>query len=263
MRRPIDLDLRTAESYTVLVHGIRNVGKTHFVGDALRDEAKVGPVRFLNILGEDGEKTLAHHGLGKSGETVENIKDFDDALADCYKLKLQAVGLDSIQPLALMCLFEVVGADRLPDGKNPGEGGDGERSKALWAQGRIAFENRLKRLRGAARYVIATCPSDKSVNEVTGEKSITPDLFGKSVSAAVGSFDFVGYMDAKVIGPGKIRRALSFAPSANISTKQRLPIPILRPIIIPDGGGGWAAFRAEVEKSLTGGGETGNGAEGA
>lgn len=258
MRRPIDLDLKTLDDgFATLFHGIVNSGKTHLLGDALKHESQFGPIRYINVKGEDGQMSLASFGLGQGvGETVETTKDMDDVLRDYAKLGLQALALDSLKPLGTMLLFGIVGEDRLPDTAL-----DGEKSKAYWGRARVAMETVLKKLRGLAKYLICVCPSDKSEDIVSKSKSVTPDLFGKLAFGCAGSFDFVGFVEARVVGPGRLRRTISLAPSAEVLTRQRLPRPVLKPIIIPDGSGGWAAYKSALQDGLTGGGETSGGIE--
>lgn len=256
MRRPLDLDLKSLDDgFATLFHGVVNSGKTHLLGDALKHESQFGPIRYINVKGEDGQMSLASFNLGQGvGETVETAKDINDVMVDYAKLKLHALAVDSLKPLGTMLLFDVVGEDRLPDTAL-----DGEKSKAYWGRARVAMETTLKKLRGLAKYLICVCPSDKSEDIVSKAKSITPDLFGKLAFGCAGSFDFVGYVEAKVVGPGKLRRTISLAPNTEVLTRQRLPRPVLKPIIIPDGSGGWVAYKNALQQGLMEGGETGNG----
>lgn len=242
---PFNLDKQIQERLMLLIHSQRGHGKTHLIGDMLRTEAANGPVRFLNIKGEDGALSISEMGLGNIGVTAESAADFDQAVDQFRKDKIHALGVDSLAPLADLTLYEIVGETRLPDAKR-----DGERSKAYWGQLRWQMQQRLAKLRYAAKIVLCTCPSDKSTNDITGNVAITPDLFGRLAHGSAGWFDFVGYLTADVIGAGKMERKVTFAPSSGVVTKQRIARPILETIKIPEDQGGWTAIWTLIQERV-------------
>ena len=240
MRHKLNLDLRDLSRFTTLIHGGYSSGKSHLLGDALRHESQSGEVMFINVKGEDGYLSLAGMGLGERGETVEEYKDFVEVCEEYKGKKIRAMGVDSLKPLAEMVMRKEVG-DRLPTvGGNKNEWGE-----IHWAMNQL-----MTRLRSVAPIVICVCPSDKSVEQLSGKTFITPDLPGRQAAGSAGWFDFVGYLSADLLGPGKVRRQFHLAPNGNIITRQRLPKPILSPIDVPDVGGGWAKFREAVEKAM-------------
>lgn len=239
MRRVFNLDNQTLDSFNFLAYGLWGVGKTHFVGDALLEEAKVGPVKFLNIVGEDGSLTLARMGLGNVGEVIETDKDLKDFISEYSKKPLQALGVDSLLALSTKVIQARVG-DRLPTIK--GEGNE-------WGDVHWAMSGLVAALRPCAKYVICTCPADRESDPIKGTKYLAPMLPGRQAREILGKFDFVGYMASTTLGK-KVRRTLSLAPSEEVATRQRVPSPLLDEILIPQDGGGWAAFKVALGESL-------------
>jgi hypothetical protein len=74
-------------------------------------------------------------------------------------------------------------------------------------------------------------------------------LPGRQAREILGRFDFVGYQSATVLNK-KTRWTLSFAPSEEIATRQRIPSPLLNELVIPSGGGGWAAFKSAIQAGM-------------
>lgn len=239
MRRPFDLDKQRLESFNLLIYGVPNTGKTYFLGDALREEAKIGPVKFLNVAGEDGALSLVGMGLGDIGENIETAQDLKDFVIQYTKAPLQALGVDSLLALSTKVIQARVG-DRLPSLK--GEGNE-------WGDVHWAMAALVASLRGCAKYVICTCPADRESDPIKGTKYIAPMLPGRQAREILGRFDFVGYMAATVLNK-KARWTLSFAPTEEVATRQRVPTPLLNEIVIPQGGGGWLAFKTAVTNAL-------------
>lgn len=244
MRKKFNLNVVSLERLSLLVHGGFGVGKTHFVGDALKSLSKRGPVRFINIAGEDGQMSLAPHGLGEVGETVETVKDLHEALAEYRKEGVVGLGVDSLHWLSRLVMVDVLGSDRLPVTGSKEAAGE-------WGQIHREMSNLIYKIRDSVPYFIATCPSDRSVDQLRGRTSepfITPDLPGRQAAGSAGWFDFAGYIITEVL-PRGIKRTLVFTPTSTILIRQRIP-ETLPDIVLGEGGGGWDRFLAEVTKIL-------------
>ena len=174
LRNMLNLDKQELDSLTLLVHGGYATGKTHLLGDALCEEAKNGPVFFLNVKGEDGTMTLRGQGLGSNAATVETVKDYEAALEILHRHKLQALALDSLK-----ALNKLIMGDTMPE-------------KSDYIPIHWTMERLVKSLRACAKYVICSCPSDRSVNQLDGSVWITPDLPGREAMGVAGWFNFVG-----------------------------------------------------------------------
>ena len=237
-RKKFNLDTAELDGYTIHVHGGYGVGKTHLMGDFLRTEAKAGPVRFLNIIGEDGNLTIKGMGLGDIGEHVEDYATFVEILKEFTALKLQALGIDSSNALAALLMRKVVGSDRLPEIKQ----GSNE-----WGEFHHLSRNVYTGIRRAAKYVMVTCPSDKSTDQLTGKLSITPDLPGRQAAGSAGWFDFQGMLEV-MNGASGASRTFNLVPNNNAVVRQRLPKQINELIKIPNGQGGWQAIKDSIDK---------------
>lgn len=253
MRSPFDLNLATLERLSVVVQGVTNVGKTHLIGDMLKHEEQFGPIRFLDVKGEKGWTTISHMGWPKDiSETIENATDVQDFAADCIRHKVHAVGLDGLRLLYNHVLVAQVqsnlknaGQVRLPDANL-----DGDRSKTYWSNGRFLMEQAITALKTAVNVLVATSTSAVDVHEVTGNKSIAPDIYGKMGSGLTGLFDFAGYMTSAPLGPGRVAYNVSFEVRSDVQTRQRLAVPLTEPIILPSGLGGWALIKAAFQQGL-------------
>lgn len=246
MRKPFDFNNLVTDGYTMLVHGIWASGKTHFLGDMLATEAKAGPVKFLNIAGEDGAASAKGSNLPTGvGETLETYQDFTDFCREFAGKKLQAVGLDSMSVLARVVARAVVGADRMPKiSKDSNEWGDFHRE----------MQNATTLLRNTAKYVLCVCPSDRSTENVSQQVYITPDLPGRQAAGSGGWFDFVGYLSVRVLGPASVKRILTFKPSGAVIVRQRIRRMIMDEIELPEGAGGWSKVKqiiADHDKPLS------------
>lgn len=239
MRKRFNLDQSELNGYTILVHGGRASGKTYLSGDFLKVESKLGPVRFINVAGEDGQLTLKGMGLGDVGETIESYEDFLDALKEYETLKLQALAVDSVHALSKWIMKKVTGSDRLPEIKS---GGGNE-----WGELHHISNNLYTRIRRAAKFVMCTCPSDKSVEQLSGKTYITPDLPGRQAAGSAGWFDFVGYIEATATASG-VTRTFNMTPNNMTIVRQRLPKQITEAVKLPIGAGGWQAIKDAIEK---------------
>jgi hypothetical protein len=251
MRNKFNLDVTDLKRPSVLLQGIPNSGKTHLAGDMLRTEAAFGPVRFINIKGEDGYASIAHMGLGNIGVTVDAATDVRELTEEFIRDKVHGAVLDGARLLYGLLLVEMVQSDpkfstavRLPDARY-----DGEKSKGYWSQARFQMEQTITLLKTAVNVLLVTSTSAQDVHEVTGKKQIAPDIYGKMGSGLIGLLDFSGYIVAESMGPGRVQRKVSFEVRDDVQTRQRLAFPLTEPIVLPDGFGGWA----KIKTALTGG----------
>ena len=234
-RRQFNMDtIGLDKGWSLMAHGGRAAGKTHLLGDCLATEAALGKVRFVNVLGEDGMLTCQGMGIAENAETVECYEDFLDMCKE-YKGQLQAVALDSVSVLSKWVMKHVLkGLDRLP--RITKEGNE-------WGDFHREMDNAMLAIKQTAKYVICSCPSDRSVDQLTGQTYTTPDLHGRQAVGSAGWFDFVGMLKAESIGPGKTRRTFIIAPNSNIIVRQRLPRQINADIELADGPGGWKKIK--------------------
>jgi hypothetical protein len=236
-RQKFNLDILITDSFTAMVHGIRASGKTHFLGDMLNTEREAGPVKFLNMVGEDGAGSAKSFKLGDIGENIETYDDFKDFCREFSGKKLQAVGLDSLSVLGRIVMRSTLGGDRLPRvTKESNE----------WGEFHREMDNVMVLLRNTAKYAVAVCSSDRSMDAVTQRTYISPDLPGRQASGSAGWFDFVGYLSAEVVGPGLVERKFSIAPNASIVVRQRLARAIIEDIKLPVGPGGWNKIKQTI-----------------
>ena len=245
MRTAFDLDLATMDACLMLLHGPYACGKTHLQGDFLRWAQQRGDVAFLNIKGEDGYASLAAVGLGKVGETVDSVVSYFEAMAEYRSKKLVGLAVDSLTALYSLMLTKHVGAPRYPDPKQ-----DGERAKMLWGQISMGMKDAVQTSRAAAPWVLWVAPYDRSEDPVSGGKGQTPDLPGKLAYGCAGWFDFVGYLTAQTLGPGRVQRKVSFAPTGAVLTRQRIAHAITDDIPIPDDQGGWEAIYRALQAGM-------------
>jgi AAA domain len=246
LREKFSLNLKTAtlEKAITLIHGGYASGKTHLLADFLKYYSAQGPVKFVNVIGEDGYLSAQSFGLGDIGETVTTYDDLTACLNDARKEKCVALGVDSMKMASKLAMSHVLGtSDRMPSvGSNGNE----------WGAVHFAMENITNRMRNAAPFVFCVCPSDKSINQLDGRTYITPDLPGREAAGSAGWFDFVGYLSADVQGKDKVVRKVKFAPNNSILTRQRLPRAIVEDIDIPEGEGGWKRILEKINLSLSG-----------
>jgi hypothetical protein len=239
-RKTFNLDQQELNGFTILIHGGRAAGKTYLAGDFLKQESVNGTVRFVNISGEDGALTLKGMGLGEQGETCESYQDFYEAMVDYAKAGVHAVAVDSLHALSRWVMKKVTGADRLPEVRKEAN---------EWGEVHHHMYNLMMMLRRAGRYVMCTCPSDRSVEQLTGKTYITPDLPGREAAGSAGWFDFVAYLQATPVGPGRIQRTLTMTPNANIIVRQRLPRQISGDLVLPEGPGGWKVLKDAIDQA--------------
>lgn len=239
MREKFNLDVADLSRTSILIHGINAAGKTYLVGDFLSHESKDGPVRFINMVGEDGAMACASFGLGEVGENIDSYDSLEQAFEEYQKEKVRAIGMDSLSWLNSAVRVKAFGSNRMP--RNPDE----------WTELHRLMGNIIQKGRRSAMYFMATCPSDRSVDQVTQKTYITPDLPGKEARSSAGWFDFVGYLKAENIRPGTVTRTFIIAPNELITVRQRLPHQITEDIKLPDGPGGWKVIKDKIEGNLS------------
>ena len=240
MRQRFNLDVVTLERFSMLIHGNYGSGKTFLLGDMLRTESANGPVRFLNIVGEDGSMSVAHCGLGDIGESVDTLADFKACLVDYKAATTHAIAVDGGKQFGQLVIRSVCG-ERLP---SVGKGSDD------WAKIHREFESTLVALKQAAPIIVMASSSDRSMDQITGETSLTPDFPGRQAAGSGGQFDFAFLVKAQALSPTKVRRWVETAPQANTVIRSRLPRALPPIIELPESGGGWALIRAAMQAAL-------------
>lgn len=249
----IDFDLNLADlsRFSVLIQGVTNAGKTHLACDMLRTERAAGPVAFLDITGEEGTASGSHMDLGKIGKRASSKQDVMDFAAYCVKEKVHATALDGARHLYATIMYDVMKAGgasnlpRLPDAKL-----DGERARTYWSNTRFEFEQVITAVKTSVNILLATSVCAVDVHEITGEKKIAPDIYGKAGYGLAGCFDFAGYLFSRNLGPGRIERRVSFQSRNDVQTRQRLAYPLTDDLVLLDGFGSWGKIKAALEAGL-------------
>lgn len=241
-RHKLNLDLATLDRFTMLLHGGPSVGKTHLVGDMLATYKEGGgKVRFLNIRGEDGFSTVAGMGLGEIAETVENVKDFEEAVSEYKREGLAALGIDG-GPVFYRQIMQSIAGDRLPRvGGNTNE----------WGEIHFKGTQLLTDLHYVAPVVLMTALTDLSMDQITGETKRTPDFPGRMAAGVAGLFDFVFYMETKITGPKTLKRELFMQPILKTIIRARSPRPLIPSLEMPEGRGGWALVYRALQDAYT------------
>lgn len=234
---------------TILPFGDAAVGKTHLIGDMLKVEQAAGPVQYINILGEDGMLTISKLGLGNVGVTIDTYEDFMALIKEKTAKPDQAWGIDSFQMLQRLASKKITGSDRLP--KIPSS--DEMKSGAIneWPEIHRLVEDAARKAKYAARFVMFACSIDKTVDnlDLSGRpkaKYIGPNLPGKEATECQYWFDFIGQLTCTAVGPGKYLRTFDMVKDNIKLVRQRLPQMIVKPIILPEGQGGWLTIKNEI-----------------
>ena len=264
IRRGIDINLRSLDRFSMLVHGDYNTFKTYLVGAFLAYLIRQGKrVIFWNVKGEDGVQTLAAFpeiDPKKHVWDLENAADIEAALAELIRTPLDGLGIDSGKIWAdkIMLLF-TGGEDRplrVPKGK-------GDYSQE-WPLMHHKMERMMQAIRQAALQVMITCPSDLSASHLdpsldtwTKAKRITPNFPGNEATRATGWFDYVGYAEVMATAPGEQRRLLHFEYSNLFVARARVVTPFKEGIAIPDcsvpgykGPSAWEVVQAQLQAHL-------------
>jgi len=241
MRKKFNLDVKTLESVLMLLHGPPGGGKTHLLGDMLRTEKEKGEVAYIDVGKEMGSLTIANFQLGNIAETVETLEDLKEVLAEYTRPgKFAGVGVDGLQRLTQLIIKKVCG-DNLPVISKTSQD---------WQKIHREFDTIFSSLRDIAPIVVCTAASDKSMDQLTGETSLTPDFPGRQAAGSAYYFDFVFMLRSEAIGPNRIKRTVYAAPIANTVIRARLPKSLPATIELPEGNGGWAVVKSKIEKCL-------------
>src|SRR5207245_5898790 len=105
-------------------------------------------------------------------------------------------------------------------------------------------------LKWVAPVIIMASSSDRSMDQVSGEMSLTPDLPGRQAAGIAGMFDFVFIIKAISTSPTTVKRVIETVPVANTIIRQRLPRPLPPQIDIPENGGGWKKLVDAIQNCL-------------
>lgn len=239
-RTRYNLNLATIDKFTLLIHGGYGAGKTHFGGDMLHTEQALGKVCYINIAGEDGSASLAAMGLGDIGESVDTYKDLSDLRNELRLKPIRALVLDSAIAASRLMARYVTGSDRpLKITRELNE--YGPYNWEMW--------NFFTSLKGCADIAMVLCPSDKSVDQLTGRTLWTPDLSGRNAVGSAGWFDFVFILTAEAL-PNRVKRVLKTEIQPDAVIRLRAPRPLPKEVEIPDGGGGWAKVKAAIQSAF-------------
>lgn len=252
MRQALNLSLGQRDNVTFLLHGNYGTGKTFLLGDMLQTEGQNGPVRYLNIKGEDGYDSVKGLGLETLNETfppvvlepptkeppkprfmadtVETLADYKEVIKEYRGVKgLRAVGIDG-GPMLYNLLIRDLFGDAMPE-------------KFEWGKVRFHGTNLFTELHYLAPIVMMTSSSDRSSDPTSANplanQLTTPNFYGWMSTGIAGLFSFVFVMKSRVIGVGKIQRVLLTAPLEGVVVRYRTPKPLPAEIDIPEGPGGW------------------------
>ena len=252
MRTKFNLDSLILSGFSLAVHADRAVGKTHLLGDALATEKETGPVKFINVAGEDGMLTISAMGLGDIGETITEYDDLIAIAEECCKSPLQAIALDSLPVLAKLAMRKVTGSDRLPIIPSSDQLRSGMKNE--WPEVHRYMEDAVIKLKRAAKYVLVAAASDKAVGMLDMASQgrptmIAPNLPGKEASDSAEWCDFMGYLELKPVRPGEFKRTLNMAPDNVTRVRQRVPNLITERIDLPTGRGGWLKIKSAIENA--------------
>lgn len=232
------------EGGTFLLHGPYGSGKTHLIGDMLHTESVEGPVRLVNMKGEDGFLSIMPSIITEAeGETVETYDDLLAVLGDAKKAGVRAIGIDGFHRLYGFVYKKVFGSDRMPSI-------GGQRNE--WGDCHKMAGDLMDMLRYYAPIVVVSSASDKSLDQLRGETHTTPNFPGQMAAGVGGRFDFVFYLESEVLGPTKIRRKLITAPVSKMVVRYRLPRPLPASIDLTDGSGGWTLVVNAINAAMKG-----------
>lgn len=221
----IDLDLKSFETFSMLIHGDYNTFKTFLTGSFIASLLKVGKkALFWHIQGEDNLRTLGFFPEIEPKKhiwTLQTYQDIEEAMEELAKNPVDGLGIDSGKLWADKVMLKFTdGVDRplrVPKGR-----GD---SSQEWPLMHHKMERMLQAIRQCAKQVIMTCPSDLSAHHLdpntdtwTKAKRVTPNFPGNEASRSTGWFDFVGYCEGVPITQG-VRRILNFQYSNLFSSR--------------------------------------------
>lgn len=251
--KPISFGAKEMPGGSILIHGINNTGKTVLLAAALKYFSQFGKVTYASLNEEQGHSSAAGMGLEKEDlgyqciYEIDTLDDYIEWLAEVEKNGYVATGTDSLWALYRLIQKKKTGGLRPP---KAGKSDDNE-----WPWIHNEAHNVMTRWRKSAKWNLMTAPSDTGQNMlkdveagVTNSKDIMvcPDLNGKYATGCVHWFNLVGYLMCDIVKQGvnvKPVRTLSFLPSKNYLTRQRMPYGglITDMIKIPEGNpqAGW------------------------
>lgn len=234
---------------SILFVGEAAVGKTHLLGDMLKTESEKGSVLYINILGEDGMLTISKLGLGNIGVTIDTYDDFMQLIKDNTAKPMQAWAIDSFQMLQRLASKKITGSDRTPKIPSTEELKQGAVNE--WPEIHRLTEDAARKSRFGARFIGLACSIDKTTDNLDMSvkpkpKYIGPNLPGKEANECQYWFDFIGQLSCTAVGPGKYLRTFDMVKDNVKLVRQRLPKLIIKPIVLPEGPGGWKAIKDEV-----------------
>lgn len=224
----------TLDRFAILFHGEPASGKTHQMASIL--QAHKPNCLAVNFVGEDGLLTARDHDL--PAVDIESFAQWEEMLREILtgtKLKgLKAIGLDGLTHGYRMFMRSITSAEAP-------EPSDYQKSHPR-------FENQIVRLKRAVPIVVATCRSDRSMDQVREELWVTPDLPGRMAAGVSGLFDFVFYLEHQMVMGGKIEYRLYTAGKGKTTVRVRLPRALPAIISQPS----WPRIEAEIRATMEG-----------
>jgi AAA domain-containing protein len=245
--QPVSADVaQVPERLAILVYGPYGGGKTHLQGDFLRwCQAQKGEGAFVNLRSEDGADSIGGMGLGQIKYNATSVTDYEAIIASLRTKKLLGLAVDSLSGFYEMMLLDKFGKLRYPSAKQ-----DGQLAQAHWGDLNMGIKNAVLQAKETAKYSLWVAAHDMSEDAIQGGKGVTPNLPGKLAQECAGRFDFVGRMLVTPLGPDKVQRKVTFTLGVGQLTRQRCPNPITEPVLIPEGGGGWANILSAIESAF-------------
>lgn len=242
MRR---LNLLATEVDSVLFHGLNNVGKTHLLGSIMAYEKQYGPTVYVNMRGEPINSLLSSDleevDLVEIAK-VDEIPELCRTLIDRHK-KVHCITLDSVQRLGELAADKVTGGAYAVGAKED-HGKD-------WNKLKFEIFKGLNLLIGISKVFVAVCPTRLHENQITHAVRAIPDVpgCGETIQSR---FNFVGYIEATVVGPSKVMRKVDFEPRIDVLTRFNGKRSIGKSLSIDNGPFCWEPVKEEMEKAIIG-----------
>lgn len=242
---------RTLDPFLGLWFGQYGSFKTFLIGSMLQEAINAGKsALFLNIQGEDGEKTLLNFPDVPSVVIVaRDYKDIKDVLQQLEAKPVYALGVDSGTVMGYEFQKHFLENFELP--------ADDKTSVGRWSKLHHYMRQTHTRLRRCATRVALACPVATAAEETDlrdkikrSEMNVTPSYPGREKNECVGWVDYVGYCEVVKRG-AELERKIHFEPSQTFLTKARLLRPMVKPVRVPEGPGAWASVEEALNRHLT------------
>jgi len=255
LRKGLNLNLESLDTFFMLLHGDLNTFKTHLCGSMLRWVLqKEGSVVYLNLAGEDGMRTLANFPEIKPSEHLWEADDYhsiEQAQEDLEAKPVEGLVIDGGKAFAEKVALKITKGVNRPLMVSNEKGV----SNTDWPDMHFYLPQMIQRLRRCGKWVIMTCTSDVAASPLDTEgrwfekksRKIRPDFPGKSSGFSGHWFDFMGYCEMEA-SLGKITRQLHFQYDDRFATRARVVTPFKKAIKVPEGPDCWEVIYKELEK---------------